>query len=190
MAKMAKKTPKETRKAKAGTAPRAAAGDAGKRSSAPIDSMTLGARMMTLSNLMRRITAMRFQRFFDLALVDGWIVSHLGVGGPMSLDQLAYRAGLAKSQMSRGVTKLVSLKLVDRRRNPDNQNEVILTLTAGGKDIFQNIKQQWPDYNHLLTTGLSAAEVGMLLDLVKRLTDNSRHNLADEQQADGEEGDL
>ncbi|MBN9085220.1 MAG: winged helix-turn-helix transcriptional regulator [Rhizobiales bacterium] len=154
------------------------------------DSMTLGARMMTLSNLMRRITALRFQRFFDLALVDGWIISHLGVGGPMSLDQLAYRAGLAKSQMSRGVTKLVSLKLVDRRRNPDNQNEVILTLTASGKDIFKKIKQQWPEYNRLLTTGLSSAENDMLLDLVKRLTDNSRHNLADEQQANGEDGDL
>lgn len=187
------KTSRKAKTAKAGVrlvVAKESRGDGNERASNLIDSMTLGARMMTLSNLMRRITTLRFQRFFDLALVDGWIISHLGVGGPMSLDQLAYCAGLAKSQMSRGVTKLVSLKLVDRRRNPDNQNEVILTLTAGGKDIYKKIKQQWPEYNRLLTTGLSSAESDMLLDLVKRLTDNSRRNLTDEQQASGEEADF
>ncbi len=90
------------RKKKGGSAPSVEARD--------ISSLTLVTRRMTLANLMRRITALRFQRISGLSLVYGWIISHLGGGGPMSLDASAHRSGLAKSQMSRGVTDMVERK--------------------------------------------------------------------------------
>ncbi len=143
----------------------------------------LGARMMTLANLMRRITTLRFRRDYDLSLVDGWIISRLGSGGPMSLDALAHRSGLAKSQMSRGVTNMVARHLVDRRRNPQNPSEVVLTLTEPGRATYRDIRRRAPRHNQMLTQGLDTAAVAALTDFVIRLTDNSRRNLDHEQSS-------
>jgi DNA-binding MarR family transcriptional regulator len=132
---------------------------------------------MTLSNLMRRITALRFQRISGLSLVDGWIISHLGGGGPMSLDALAHRSGLAKSQMSRGVTDMVERKLVRRQRNPKRQTEVILTLTPEGRSAFKEIKRRWPEYNRLLMLGMNDEQTAAFAAVVDRLIENSRRNL-------------
>lgn len=149
--------------------------------------LSLGGKLMTLANLMRRITASRFQRLFEISLVEGWIVSHLGVGGPMSLDALAARCGLAKSQMSRGVSDMVRRKLVQRRRNPNNRNEVILTLTSDGREIFTQIKKLWPRYNTLLLAGLSASDTATLTRIVDPMIENSRRNLEDERLLSGVE---
>ncbi|HVV93364.1 MAG TPA: MarR family winged helix-turn-helix transcriptional regulator [Hyphomicrobiales bacterium] len=149
----------------------------------PEEPLFLGSRLMTMANLMRRITTTRFQRDFGLGLVDGWIVLRLGAGPAISLDQLAYRSGLAKSQMSRGVTDLVARKLIDRRRNPNNQAELALTLTRAGRAIYKEMIRRAPDYNALLTSGFSAAEVRALTDFANRLIDNSRRNLAAEMAA-------
>ncbi|MBX9829578.1 MAG: MarR family winged helix-turn-helix transcriptional regulator [Xanthobacteraceae bacterium] len=144
--------------------------------------ISLGAKLMTLSNLMRRIMAMRFQRLFQLSLVEGWIVSHIGAGGPMSLDELAYRCGLNKSQMSRGVTTMVKRALVDRRRNPDNPNGVILTLTPNGRKVYREIRGLWPRYNRLLMAGLNEREVAAFATHVAALIENSRGNLMRERR--------
>ncbi len=152
----------------------------------PAESAALGARLMTLSNLMRRVTAMRFQRTFDLSLVDGWIISRLGEGGAMSLDTLAYRSGLANSQMSRSVSNMVRRKLVDRRRNPDNQTELILTLTPEGVQTWRAIRRRWPTYGRLLLAGLDKSEMDALGEIVVKLIRNSRRNLLREQEGDRE----
>ena len=151
-----------------------------------ISSLTLGARLMTLANLMRRITTLRFQRISGLSLVDGWIISHLGGGGPMSLDALAHRSGLAKSQMSRGVTDMVERKLVRRQRNPERQTEVILTLTPEGRSAFQEIKRRWPEYNRLLMLGMSSEQTAAFAAVVDRLIENSRRNLIRERSGAAE----
>jgi DNA-binding MarR family transcriptional regulator len=147
--------------------------------------ISLGGKLMTLSNLMRRIMALRFQRLFQLTLVDGWIISHLGVGGPMSLDELSHRCGLAKSQMSRGVSKVVERALVDRRRDPDNQSGVILTLTPKGRKLFDEIEALWPQYNRLLMAGLGEREKTAFAKCVTALIENSRRNLARERELGG-----
>jgi DNA-binding MarR family transcriptional regulator len=151
--------------------------------------LTLGVKLMTLSNLMRRITALRFQRLFSLSLVDGWIVSHLGVAGPMSLDELAYRCGLAKSQMSRGVSSMVKRQYVSRQRNPDNHSAVILTLTPKGMRVFLDIRRRWPKYNELLTARLEASDVDVLRSILDDLIDNSRRNLVRERKRSGDRGE-
>ena len=165
----------------AGTGKRAPRASAPRPTEVPAEEpLFLGSRLMTLANLMRRITATRFQRDFGLSLVDGWIVLRLGSGAPMSLDALAHRSGLAKSQMSRGVTNLVARKLIDRGRNPKNPSELALTLTSDGRAIYDELIRRAPEYNALLTTGMSAEEVRALTGFTVRLIENSRRNLAAE----------
>jgi DNA-binding MarR family transcriptional regulator len=144
--------------------------------------ISLGASLMTLANLMRRTTASRFQRLFGLSLVDGWVVTRLGPSARISLDELAYRSGLAKSQMSRSVTSMVKRKLVSRTRNPRNNSEVVLTLTAEGRAMHGKITAAFPGFNQLLTKGLADAEVARLTEIVEHLIANSRRNLQDEQK--------
>jgi DNA-binding MarR family transcriptional regulator len=151
--------------------------------------LSLGARLMTLANLMRRTTASRFQRLFGLSLVDGWVVTRLGPSARISLDELAHRSGLAKSQMSRSVTSMVKRKLVSRTKNPRNNSEVVLTLTTEGRAMYDRIIGTFPGHNKLLTKGLAEREVGLLSDLVDHLIVNSRRNLRDEQKLSREDAE-
>jgi DNA-binding MarR family transcriptional regulator len=153
------------------------------RTKAPVEGteISLGASLMTLANLMRRTTSSRFQRMYGLTLVDGWVVTRLGPSARISLDELAHRSGLAKSQMSRSVTNMVARKLVSRTKNPQNNAEVVLTLTPRGRAMYDRIIAAFPGFNRLLTNGLDDEEVALLSELIGRLIENSRRNLRDEQ---------
>lgn len=144
--------------------------------------ISLGASLMTLTNLMRRTTASRFQRLYDLSLVDGWVITRLGPDATISLEELAYRSGLAKSQMSRSVSNVVARGLVSRTVNPKYKAEVILSLTAKGHVLYDRIVSDIPMHHDLLVKGFSEDEVRLLTGFVERLLANSRRNLREEQQ--------
>jgi DNA-binding MarR family transcriptional regulator len=162
----------------AASSTRAAEGD--------IQALFLGARLMTLVNLMRRITASRFQRSFDLSLVEGWVMSRLGLSEPISLDKLAWQNGLAKSQMSKSVKRLVERGLISRGEGRNEAGELSLHLTADGRKMFDEIVRRAPRYNDLLASGLEPTQRADLLEMIDLLTENSRQNLETELNRDDE----
>src|SRR6202034_4868717 len=99
----------------------------------------IASKVITLATLIRRASALRFQRMFGLALVEWRLLIRIGASGPMSLNELAALVGIGKSQSSRVISKMVKRRLVIRVRNPSKTREVELSLTAKGLKMHQAI---------------------------------------------------
>ncbi|MGW1747709.1 MarR family winged helix-turn-helix transcriptional regulator [Streptomyces sp. NPDC002092] len=59
--------------------------------------------------------------------------------GPVKLAALAATLGVNPSTALRMVERLESVGLTDRRSNPDNRREVILSLTPAGRDLVERV---------------------------------------------------
>lgn len=145
----------------------------------------LAANLIALVNYMRRVGTLRFRRKYDLPLVSGWMIARLGAEAPMSIDQLAARAGLAQSQVSRTISDLTLRGLIVRGVNPDFYREADLTLSAEGAGIYRDIVADAPDYERKLTKGLTPAEIEMLATVLPRLIANAQSTLDEESRLIG-----
>ncbi|MFE3653022.1 MarR family winged helix-turn-helix transcriptional regulator [Streptomyces sp. NPDC057579] len=58
---------------------------------------------------------------------------------PLKLVAMAATLGVNPSTAMRMVDKLEAVGLVDRRTNPDNRREVVLRLTAAGRDVVEQV---------------------------------------------------
>jgi DNA-binding MarR family transcriptional regulator len=142
----------------------------------------VAANLVALANFMRRIGTVRFKREHGLSLVEGWIVARLGAAsGPLSVDALAGRAGLAQSQMSRAVADMVGKGMVLRRENRDNYREWQLDLSARGWSVYEDLMRDAPEYHAMLTRGLTNSEMQVLRKILPRLVENAQAILAQEQ---------
>ncbi|GAA2475105.1 MarR family winged helix-turn-helix transcriptional regulator [Streptomyces longisporus] len=59
--------------------------------------------------------------------------------GPVKLVALAATLGVNPSTALRMVERLESVGLTDRKSNPDNRREVILSLTPAGRDLVERV---------------------------------------------------
>ena len=63
----------------------------------------------------------------------------LSTGGAMKLAAVAGQLAVNASTALRMVERLESADLVDRRVNPDNRREVLITLTAAGREVVDDV---------------------------------------------------
>src|SRR5262245_9789240 len=92
---------------------RRARADSGKRTGPlPRIDEFAGNKILLLGNLVGRSATIRYRRLLGLPQVSWRIVALLGAQPPMTLLELAARAGIDKGQVSNGVSDLVRRKLV------------------------------------------------------------------------------
>ena len=126
-------------------------------------------RVITLANLLRRSASLRYRRMFGLALIEWRIIGMLGAARPVSLNELARRVGLSKSQMSRGVAGLVKRRLVSRATNARDNREIALALSAEGRAIYVAMNKAAVERNRALVAGMADRDLDradLLLDLL------------------------
>ncbi|MGS1016524.1 MarR family winged helix-turn-helix transcriptional regulator [Allosphingosinicella humi] len=141
----------------------------------------IASKVITLATLLRRASTLRFHRMFELGLVEWRVLIRIGTSGPLSLNDVADHVGLAKSQISRVVTKLVERKLVSRKQNPKRSREVELTLTAKGRELHKGIIAAGLIRNSELTADLDPAQLTATHRVIAELTERAREFLAQEQ---------
>lgn len=142
----------------------------------------VASKIITLATLIRRASALRFQRMFGLAMVEWRLLIRLGASGPMSLNDLTGHLGIGKSQGSRVVTHLVERGLVMRIRNPIDPREVELSLTDPGREIHQAIIQAGVMRNAELTGAVAPADLEKVNAVLDVLTEHARQLLIVEQE--------
>src|SRR5215468_11454362 len=98
---------------------------------APITAM-MSSRLMVLANLLKRGAILRYKRLAGLSSVEFGLIASLGRRPPMSVVALAQAVGQDKGQISRALAELVTRKLVERRVNPRDNREVLVSLTRAG----------------------------------------------------------
>lgn len=86
-----------------------------------------------------------------------------------SVGAIAERLALESSTVTPLVQRLAAAGLVERARNPDNERQVIVSLTAAGREMRERTACLAEAL--LARTGMTMAELGRLTDDVRRIRD-------------------
>lgn len=146
---------------------------------APITAM-LSSRLMVLANLLKRGAILRYKRLAGLSEVEFGLVASLGRRPPISVARLAEAVGQDKGQISRALSGLVERKLVARAVNPQDNREVLVSLTRAGLVAHDAIVAGAQERNRRLLEGISAEEIAALMVRVQQLTLRAEEMLATE----------
>ena len=84
--------------------------------------------------------------------------------GPLNLNAVAQSLGVHPSNATRTCNRLVEAGLLDRRDNPEDRRNIVLTLTPQGRDLWEGVM----DHRRRSIEGV-----------VRRLTPKEREQLAD-----------
>ena len=145
---------------------------------------TFTHRLHTLNKLTDRVSQGAYLQGAGLPLSEGRCLSAIGAFTPLSVNDLAHRANLNKGQASRAAQALVEQGLVRKAPSPTDGRGVVLTLTAQGQRVYQQVVAVVQQRNHDILACLSAAEQRQLDALLERLVDHARQAL---QTGDGAE---
>lgn len=76
--------------------------------------------------------------------------------------ELAQRLGLDRARTSRAITSLLSKKLITRDTMPGDRRQALLSLTASGQAVYDELFPQVKAINQELLAGLNPQAVNML----------------------------
>ena len=123
----------------------------------------LSGKLVQLGNLLLRSAANRYRMRFELRAEEWRILALLGSNESLVLTDLARRAGLRKSQLSRGAAQLLRKKLLYRIVSAADAREARLHLTPRGRKIHDAILASATERSAYLARGLGKREVDRLL---------------------------
>lgn len=141
-----------------------------------------GSKIIVAANLIGRSAALRYRRLLGLPRLEWRIIALLGETPPCSLNELARRAGLDKSQISRGVASLVERKLIRRRPGRHSNREIELSLSRQGLQRYRQLIAVAIARNEELLAGFSAEERALLEHFLDRLIERAQRLLNQDQR--------
>jgi len=154
----------------------------GKGSSISPGDRLVSRKILILANLLRRAAAARYRRLLRLAGVEWGLLAHLGRTKPQTLNQIASGMGLEKAQLSRTVSTLVRRGLVSKKINPQNNREVLISLTGEGRRQSRIIHRAGEAANDRLLADFSGKDLSVFVEQIERLTHRARALLQSEQR--------
>lgn len=143
--------------------------------------------LQRLAGVSSRIAMLTIRPEFQINTLDWRAMAVLDFLGVATLQVLARRAGVQKSQMSRTVAALEANGMIQREDNPRDKRSVHLRLTPKGKDLVQAILEASRERNRAMLSQLSDAEKLQLMALLDKVTIGSLNYL--KQLKGHEEGD-
>lgn len=149
----------------------------------------LSARLHALANLSSATTTLRVERKFGLTLLEWRSLGQLGGFAPLSLKELARRAGFEKSYASRTISGLIERGLVASERSDSDGRGVMLSLTAKGKALYEKAFEDAVARNERLLGTLKDEQRLLLIEILGVLTVNAKRALEDERNGMGDDGD-
>jgi DNA-binding MarR family transcriptional regulator len=144
----------------------------------------LSWHLHTLAALCSATAALHVERKFELSLLDWRAIAQLGGFAPLSLKDLAKRAGLDKSYASRTIAGLVERDLVRSERNGADARGVMLSLTPAGQRVYQQAFADAVARNENLLEPLTVRQRQELVRMLALLTARARELLEGERRAD------
>ncbi|MFO1168432.1 MAG: MarR family transcriptional regulator [Rhodoblastus sp.] len=146
----------------------------------PVDAF-VARRILILSNVLRRAAALRYRRLLDISVGEWGAIAELGLRAPCTLNELARGLSLDKTRLSRTVSALEKRGLVQRRTNPQDNRETLISLSRAGERAYARMIASAEATNQALLAPFEPQDREALRMLVDRLTDRAREILAQEQ---------
>lgn len=140
----------------------------------------ISTRIHALANLSSATTTLRVERKYGLSLLEWRSLGQLGGFAPLSLKELARRAGLEKSYASRTVSGLIERGLVASERSDSDGRGVMLSLTAKGKALYETAFEDAVARNERLLSPLKDEQRLQLIEILGLLTVSAKRALENE----------
>ncbi len=142
------------------------------------DPMPLDRSLTYRLHLLHKLTDQETQAVYPeragLTLSDGRCLTTIGTFEPLSVQDLARRSNLNKSQASRAAQALVERGLVDKKDSTEDGRGVVLTLTEAGRTYWERAMALVRQRNQEIFGCLSAEEQASLSRLFDRLIEHNR----------------
>ena len=121
-------------------------------------------------------------RFADLNLnlSEASLLAFVAEAGPLTQSRLAKRLGLGRAATGAVVDAMQDRRLVERQPDPEDRRVWLVTVTAAGKELVEELAARDKVLRRELRAGISRADRQQLAELLIRLGGNLAAVLAEE----------
>lgn len=131
-----------------------------------------------LLNQAAEASSLEFQHIYKdrygMLRTEWRVLFHLGLYGQLTASEIATRANMHKTKISRAVQKLTERRFITRARNDHDRRLEHLTLTVQGKAAYDDLHAVAQRYDAALTADLTSAEREMLRAVLQKLSDRRK----------------
>jgi DNA-binding MarR family transcriptional regulator len=140
-------------------------------------------RLHQLASLSALSASLRYERKYQITLLEWRSIGMLAGYAPLSLKELARRAGLDKSYASRTIAGLIERGLVISERDDNDGRGVNLRLSEAGQALFEKVFPDAVERNERMLSMLKPEQRERLVELLSLLQLGARRLLDEERRA-------
>lgn len=126
-------------------------------------------RLSVASNKASGVIARAYQARFGLTIWEWRVVAVLGAGEAITAQAICEATAMDKVTVSRALRALTDRALVRRRTSPSDKRASLVSLTADGQAIYDEIAPVALEWEHSLLEGFTDDERRQLGELLDRL---------------------
>lgn len=126
-------------------------------------------RLSIASNRVSSVVATAYQSLFGLKIAEWRLIAVIAEGGGMTQQALGLATRMDKVTVSRAAIALVDRGLVLRQPNQQDQRSHLLSLTAAGQALYENVAPKALELEAKVFGGFSAKELAAFRTLLDRL---------------------
>jgi DNA-binding MarR family transcriptional regulator len=128
-------------------------------------------RLSIASNTVSDMIASAYRALFGLTIPEWRLVAVLAEHDSISQFGLGAATRMDKVTVSRAAIALVDRGLVRRAPNPDDKRSHLLSLTAQGRSLYDQVAPKALALEDELLAGFNRAEITQFLAMLQRLQD-------------------
>lgn len=126
-------------------------------------------RLSIASNRVSSVVATAYQSLFGLKIAEWRLIAVIAEGEGMTQQALGLATRMDKVTVSRAAIALVDRGLVLRQPNQQDQRSHLLSLTAAGQALYENVAPKALELEAKVFGGFSAKELAAFRTLLDRL---------------------
>ena len=144
-------------------------------------------QLNVVSSLVSQALSRVYARRYGIGVPEWRVVVTLGQHGVMTAKAIGAHTHMHKTKVSRAVAHLEKRRLVARRANRDDMREAFLSLTAGGRSMYEEVAPHALEFARRLTDILSPSDREAFDRALKQLTARSAELVAEIGHDDSDE---
>ena len=130
-------------------------------------------RLTICANLVSQALSRVYAQRYKIGVPEWRVLVTLGQFGAMTAKAIGLHSHMHKTKVSRAVALLERRRLVARRANRADMREAFLSLTAAGRDVYNDLAPLALDFARQLMDTVESTDRAALDRALKKLTERS-----------------
>jgi len=139
--------------------------------------LSVADRVARLNVMLKRQLGAYAKKNFDLTIVETRLLLMLAMSESTTVNDLAGRSDIDRTQISRSISLLVNRRLVTRSPGTQDRREADLKLTRKGAAVHEKILGELYARNQGLISGLSPQTLAIFFEVMEILIARARSQL-------------